>query len=168
MPSPARDSTTVPPAGKTAAASRTEIIRDASAEQPRYPDPGPLDVETFAAIVRQPIRIGEPGRRAADRHKITAGGLNTLLRALRTLATHATADAIVFRRRPADVIAEFDFARRPFYAHAKAAEELGHLTRQPAGKRGVVEYRMPRAVRTVPLLARRAVRTVPLLATSHY
>ena len=112
---------------------------------------------TFAAIVRQPIRIGKIGRCAADRHKITAGGLNTLLRALRTLATHATDEAIIFRRRAADVIAEFDYERRPFYAHARAAEELGYLTRQPAGKRGVVEYRMPRAVRTVPLLA-----------TSHY
>ena len=144
----------------------TPPLRDASARQLRYPDPGPLDAETFAAIVRQPIRIGEPGRRAADRHKITAGGLNTLLRALRTLATHATADAIVFRRRPADVIAEFDFARRPFYAHAKAAEELGHLTRQPAGKRGVVEYRMPRAVRTVALLATSSANGATARATS--
>ena len=64
------------------------------------------------------------------------------------------------------MIAEFDFARRPFYAHAKAAEELGHLTRQPAGKRGVVEYRMPRAVRTVPLLATSSANGATARATS--
>ena len=68
-----------PPAAGNA---RTGKLRDASAVQPRYPDPGPLDAETFEAIVRQPIRIGAKLADAASRHKVTAGELNTTLRAL--------------------------------------------------------------------------------------
>ena len=139
-----------PPAAGNA---RTGKIRDASAKQGPYPDPGSLDEAGFAASVRQPIRVGAKLADAAGRHKVTAGELNTTLRALTTLVTHATDDELIFRRRPDDVRTEFELPRRQFFRLCAAAEAVGCMKREPGGMRGVVEYRMPRGVPRVALLA---------------
>ena len=92
--------------------------------------------------------------RIDGRTRVDAGELNVTLRALATLATHATDEAIIFRRRPDDVRAEFELPRRRFFRLCAAAEEIGRLSREAAGERGVVEYRIPRrGVPTVALLA---------------
>ena len=124
-------------------------FRDASAAQPRLPDPGPLDAETFAAIVRAPVKIGEALRCDERHHHVSTGELNTLTGRLRTFGTHATAEWIIFRRRPADLLDELEYKRRPFFRLAAILTDVGYLERHPAGVRGVVEYR----VRRVPPLA---------------
>ena len=121
----------------------TAGLTDASPAEPRLPDAGPLDPEAFRYIATTPVRIGRTSRPILQRAGISAGGLNTFLRSLRTLVTHAT-DA-GFRRRPADVWTEIQFNRTTFYRYLRCAITAGSAATEPAGTRGVVLFTFPRA-----------------------
>ena len=135
------DATSDPPlAPKTKPA-----LADASAAAPRLPDHGPLAEHDFARLVRQPLKVGHANQRVLAAAKISAGNLNTFLRSLRTLVTHATSKICSFCRKPKDVWNELEFNRTTFYRYVKCADALGQLRTGPAGTRGVVKFDMPRS-----------------------
>ena len=123
----------------------TAGLTDASPAEPRLPDAGPLDPEAFRYIATTPVRIGRTSRPILQRAGISAGGLNTFLRSLRTLVTHATDAVVGFRRRPADVWTEIQFNRTTFYRYLRCAITAGSAATEPAGTRGVVLFTFPRA-----------------------
>ena len=102
MSAPAQDPRVraAPNADSTTAAPQ---LRDASPAAPRLPDHGPLDDSDFARVVREPLKVGHADRRVLAAAKISAGSLNTFLRALRTLVTHGTNAICSCCRKPRDV-----------------------------------------------------------------
>ncbi len=136
---PADATSDPPPALKPAA------LADASAVAPRLPDHGPLADHDFARLVRQPLKVGHANQRVLATSKISAGNLNTFLRSLRTLVTHATSAILSFCRKPQDVWIELEFNRSTFYRYVQCAGALGQLKTGPAGTRGVVKFDMPRS-----------------------
>ena len=89
------------------------------------------------------MKIGEALRCDERHHHVSTGELNTLTGRLRTFGTHATAEWIIFRRRPADLLDELEYKRRPFFRLAAILTDVGYLERQSGGRsrRG----RVPRA-----------------------
>ena len=137
---PADATSDPPPALKTKPA-----LADASAAAPRLPDHGPLAEHDFARLVRHPLKVGHANQRLLAAAKISAGNLNTFLRSLRTLVTHATGAICSFCRKPKDVWNEIEFNRTTFYRYVKCAGALGQLKTGPTGTRGVVKFDMPRS-----------------------
>ena len=119
-------------------------LRDASPTAPRLPDHGPLDDGEFARVVREPVKVGHADRRVLAAAQISAGNLNTFLRALRTLVTHGTNAICSFCRKPKDVWNELEFNRTTFYRYLQTATALRLLKTSPGGSRGIVKFDMPR------------------------